>query len=209
LIILFFRRITSACCGLARLVELVGNDYFLVGERTLAANPPAVIQKARTHPETLKHWSTLPLILSVSLFASTDLKAQDSTAWVESIRHPQYFAVLVSDVDESVNWYQTVFGLRGVGGSRADDGSWRIENLNNEFLFVEIIRDDRVTETGDALGFAKVGFSVPDVQAVADRVARTTGEAPRVLDFEEFNQRLIQIRDPDGNIIQLTSVLRN
>ena len=37
------RPISSACCGLARLAESVGNDYYLEGERMLAANPPAVI----------------------------------------------------------------------------------------------------------------------------------------------------------------------
>ena len=37
------RHITSACCGLARLAESVGIDYFLVGGRMLAANQPAVI----------------------------------------------------------------------------------------------------------------------------------------------------------------------
>jgi hypothetical protein len=51
--------------------------------------------------------------------------------WVEKIRSPQYFAVCVGDVDASVNWYRLVFGLKNLGGSEAEDGSWRIENLGN------------------------------------------------------------------------------
>lgn len=127
--------------------------------------------------------------------------------WVTDVEAPQYFAVFVEDVDRSVQWYRTVFGLEALGGSAAEDGSWRIENLGNDRLLIEIIRDDRAREVERARGFGKVGFQVPDVEAVADRVARETGERPRVLDFARFGLRIIQIRDPDGNIIQLSTPL--
>lgn len=142
----------------------------------------------------------------ILLLAHQGAVAQDSSeAWVEDIGMLHYFAVLVEDVDRSVTWYRTVFGLDGVGGSEADDGSWRIENLRNERLFVEIIRDDRAEGVERPRGVFKVGFEVPDVEAVAERVARATGERPRVLDFAEYGMRIIQLRDPDDNIIQLSS----
>ena len=90
--------------------------------------------------------------------------------------------------------------------------AWRwqkIENLRNEQLFVELIRDDRAQEVDRALGFRKVGFYVPDVEVVANRAERATGERPRVVEFEEFGQRILQIRDPDGNIIQLVTQLES
>jgi hypothetical protein len=34
------------------------------------------------------------------------------------------------------------FWIKKMGRSKAKDGSWRIENLKNEKLFVEIIRDN-------------------------------------------------------------------
>ncbi len=146
----------------------------------------------------------------LAIFACGSAVAQGSSdVWVNAIGAPQYFALYVEDVDKSVEWYRTVFGLRELGGSEADDGSWRIENLRNEQLFVEIIRDDRAQEVDRARGFRKVGFYVPDVEEVADRVARATGERPRVIDFEPFGQRIVQIRDPDGNIIQLFSPLKS
>ena len=86
-----------------------------------------------------------------------------SEPWVSSIRGPQYFALYVEDVDRSIAWYRTVFGLRELGGSKADDGSWRIENLGNDHLLVEVIRDNRAQKIDRALGFRKVGFHVPDV----------------------------------------------
>ena len=128
-------------------------------------------------------------------------------AWVEAIGSPQYFALYVEDVDRSVSWYRTVFGLSELGGSRADDGSWRIENLGNDRLRVEIIRDARAQAIDRALGFRKVGFYVPDVEAVADRAERATGERPRIVDFEPLGQRILQLRDPDGNVVQLMSGL--
>lgn len=136
------------------------------------------------------------------------VNAQDARpAWASSIGSPQYFAVLVTDVDRSAKWYQTAFGLSEVGGSQADDGSWQIVNLRNSKLFVELIRDDRAREADRAKGFFKVGFQVPDVREVADAVERATGERPRVLEFPEIGVRTIQIRDPDRNTIQLASPL--
>lgn len=111
-------------------------------------------------------------------------------------------------MDRSVAWYGTVFDLRPAGGSKAEDGSWRIENLRNDRLFVEIVRDDRAQKVDFGRGFDKVGFQVPDVTVVADRAAEATGERPRVLDFEQFEVRIVQLKDPDGNTIQLSSPLK-
>ena len=142
------------------------------------------------------------------MFFSANVLAQESSeAWVEAIHSPVYFAVYVKDVDRSVAWYQAKFGLRPLGGSAAEDGSWRIENLGNEQLLVELIRDRRAKGVDRALGFRKIGFYVSDVEKVADRIARATGERPRVVEFEELNQKILQIRDPDGNTIQLLSSL--
>ena len=148
----------------------------------------------------------LGVALGWALFSFSALHAQHP-AWIhlDEIDGPQYFAVWVEDVDRSVEWYSEVFGVEKAGGSRAEDGAWRIENLRNARLFIEIIRDNRAEAVDFARGFGKVGFFVPDIEAVADRVAAATGERPRVLDFEEFGVRILQLRDPDGNIIQLFS----
>lgn len=134
--------------------------------------------------------------------------AQDSSeVWVPAAQNVHYFAVRVEDVDRAAAWYKEVFGVRSIGGSEAADGAWQIENLMNDFLHVEIIRDDRARVVERARGFFKVGFRVPDVEQVADRIGTATGERPRVLRFEEHGVRIIQFRDPDGNTIQLSSAL--
>jgi len=122
-----------------------------------------------------------------------------------TIGSPQYFAVLVSDANRSAQWYQAAFGLRELDRSSADDGSWQVVNLTNDQLLVEIIRDNRAEPVTRARGFFKVGFHVPDVDVVADAVDRAAGERPRIIDIPNQGIRIVQIRDPDGNVIQLFS----
>jgi len=59
----------------------------------------------------------------------------------------------------------------------------------------------------NARGFVRMGFHVPDVEMVADVVGRATGDRPRVLASPRQGVRIVRIRDPDGNIIQLVSRL--
>jgi catechol-2,3-dioxygenase len=129
--------------------------------------------------------------------------------WIPEILAPQFFAVLVEDVDVSVAWYRHALGLQELDDSEAEDGSWRIVNLHSEQLLVEIIRDARASEVERARGLFKVGFRVENVEQVADRVERATGERPRVVDFDAHGVRILQLRDPDGNRIQLTSPLED
>ncbi len=150
------------------------------------------------------------MIFLLIIFGTSSVVAQDSSdVWIDSIGAPQYFALYVEDVEKSMIWYRTVFGLRELGGSKADNGSWRIENLGNERLLIEIIRDDRAQKVDRALGFRKIGFYVPDVEVIAARAEQATGERPRIVDFAELGQRILQIRDPDGNVIQLFSRLES
>ncbi len=132
----------------------------------------------------------------------TEARARESI--VGATKSPQYFAVLVSDVGASAAWYEQMFGLRSAGGATAEDGSWRIENLVGSGLHVEIIRDAQAESANRDIGFFKVGFDVSDLDAVVARVTAATGQAPDITHFEPLNQRLIQVRDPDGNVIQVS-----
>ncbi|MEM7481616.1 MAG: VOC family protein [Acidobacteriota bacterium] len=130
-----------------------------------------------------------------------------SPPWVPEPNGKTYFAVIVENVDESVAWYQKAFGLEEVDRAEAEDKRWQIVNLKNGGLLVEIIRDNRATEVEKARGLFKVGFEVADVAAVADRVKEATGEELRVIPFPAHGVRLLQLKDPEGNVIQLFSAL--
>lgn len=150
----------------------------------------------------------LPLLAILLASGQQGLAQEASEGRVGAIEAPQYFAVLVSDVEASALWYKATFGLEELDDTEAEDGAWRIVNLRNERLLVEIIHDKRARDCGRSLGFFKVGFGVPDVDVVAERAERHGGERPRVLEFARYGIRLLQLRDPDGNIIQLTSKLK-
>lgn len=148
------------------------------------------------------------LILILMITISPKVPAQDSSkVQVNEIGPPQYFAVLVENVDTSVEWYSKTFDLQELGGSEDKDGAWEIMNLGNDRLLVEIIRDDRAKKAERPLGLFKVGFQVPDVRVIANRIAEE--QRPRVLEFPRFGIRIIQLHDPDSNTIQLSSPLTN
>jgi predicted enzyme related to lactoylglutathione lyase len=144
------------------------------------------------------------------LLLATPAAAGDQP-WVRSVQAPVYFAVDVGDVDAAVAWYGKVFGVRLLDDTTAEDGRWRIANMRNDSLSIEIIFDRRSKAPGKEeryRGFAKTGVAVPDVSAVADRVEKATGTRPRVIDFAKHGIRLIQLRDPENNVVQLHSPLK-
>jgi catechol 2,3-dioxygenase-like lactoylglutathione lyase family enzyme len=147
------------------------------------------------------------ILLAAPVAVAGQAVATSGASPVTDVLSPQYFAVLVADADSSVAWYRRVFGLREVDRSQAPDGAWQIINVAGPSLFIEIIRDSREPATVRGRGIAKVGFAVPDVRAAAAAIGRLTGVTPRVLEFPQHGLRLIQVRDPDGNIIQLSSML--
>ena len=140
------------------------------------------------------------------LAADTPPPTRAEAPWVDSMTDRQYFAVRVADMDRSVAWYQRALGLEVLDDTSAEDGRWRIVNLTRDGLAVELIQDrrDRAAE-GRVRGLSKVGFEVQDLEPIADRVAASGEERPRILDFDKHSLRLLQVRDPDGNVVQLFS----
>ncbi len=134
--------------------------------------------------------------------------AAETEPWIPTIHAPQFFAVLVDDVDACAEWYVLVFGLAVESDQHADDDIWRIVSLVGEHMEIELIRDDKGrTNKGERpprhefYGIAKIGFYVDDLEALADRVRAASGERPRILSFGK--RKLIQIHDPEGNTLQI------
>ena len=159
--------------------------------------------------QTLLSQIVLCVTLTAPSFTAAETVPETSAAWVADIRAPQYFAVFVADAEVSAAWYRKVFGLRELDRSQAPDGTWQIINLTGPALLVEIIRDNRQPAESRGRGFAKVGFSVVDVEVAAAAIGRAAGSTPRVIDIPQHGLRIVQMRDPDDNIIQLSSPLKS
>lgn len=157
---------------------------------------------------------TRSMLLLASLLAMTIVlpshvaDGEPPEPWISAPENPFYFALRVEDVDRAASWYEAALGLEKLNDMSAEDDAWRIVNMEGEHLFVELIRDSRATSANRALGIAKVGFAVADVEQVADNAERATGERPRIIDDERHGIRIVQLRDPEGNIIQLSSPLK-
>jgi len=114
-----------------------------------------------------------------------------------------FFAVIVEDLDVSAAWYVSVFDLE-LGNRMTDGENYDIAILQNETLVIELLELAAAVDRPEGLvrGPFKSGFFVDDLAAF---VADLTDEVPRpdILDDEANGLLLIQLRDPDGNIIQV------
>jgi hypothetical protein len=114
-----------------------------------------------------------------------------------------FFAVIVDDVDVSAVWYSSVLDLH-VANRMTEPGSYDIVILENDSLVVELLELDSAVDRpeGRVMGPFKSGFFVDDL---AGFVAGLPDDLPppEILDDDTNGLLLIQLRDPDDNIIQV------
>ncbi|NND71879.1 MAG: VOC family protein [Rhodothermales bacterium] len=118
----------------------------------------------------------------------------------------QYIAVRVSDLAMSTHWYSTVFGATVIDETTAEDSTWSIINMSSDHVWIELIRDRRSSPPARrSLGFFKIGQMVPSVEMIATRYANAFGEKPHIIDDVRHGLQILQLRDPDDNILQFMS----
>lgn len=122
---------------------------------------------------------------------------------VEAKIEGSYFAIIVSDVEASRNWYQTVLGLEQISRS-TERGRYDIINMAGPGLFVELLELDAAAERpgGQIEGPFKVGMLVDDLTAFAAGLPATTAEANIIYD-EKNSVVLLQLKDLDNNTVQV------
>ncbi|MGI9201416.1 MAG: VOC family protein [Woeseiaceae bacterium] len=122
---------------------------------------------------------------------------------VEAKIEGSYFAMIVSDVEASRNWYQTVLGLEEISRS-TERGRYDIINMAGPGLFVELLQLDAAAARpgGQIEGPFKVGMLVDDLTAFAAALPATTAEANIIYD-QENSIVLLQLKDLDNNTVQV------
>lgn len=114
-----------------------------------------------------------------------------------------YFAIIVSDIEASLSWYQTVLGLEMV--SRATDKDrYDIANLAGPGIFVELLKLDAAAERpgGQIEGPFKVGMLVDDLTAFAAGLPVVASSAEIVYD-KRNSVLILQLKDPDNYTVQV------
>jgi predicted enzyme related to lactoylglutathione lyase len=137
-------------------------------------------------------------------------KAQSSSTTFTC--RPNGSAVVVSNMDNAVRWYQSVFDLKIK--SRIDDpnNAYKVVILESSQLMFELLelkgsiaRKDVLAAKGDGIqvqGHFKIGFIVNDIDAVLRHLQTLAIAVPRVWTDPSTKKRNFLIQDPDGNYIQ-------
>ena len=113
-----------------------------------------------------------------------------------------FIAVVVNDIDESAEWYQSTFNL--LPGERlSKSGQYEIVNLRRPGLFVELLQLAAAADRPDyAKGLFKAGILTSDLEAFAASLPDSV-PTPQIISDTANNLLLMQVKDPDGNIIQI------
>jgi len=139
------------------------------------------------------------LILLLACFTTAAHADEPAEATIQG----SYFALIVSDVEASRSWYQTVLGLEEISRSTERD-RYDIINMAGPGLFVELLELDAAAERpgGQIEGPFKVGMLVDDLTAFAAGLPATTAEANIIYD-QENGVVLLQLKDLDNNTVQV------
>ena len=142
------------------------------------------------------------LLLTILILLPFTATAQEPIAEQATIQG-SFFAVIVSDLDASRNWYQTVLGLDVVSRATQAD-RYDIINMAGPGLFVELLKLGAAAERpgGQIEGPFKVGMLVDDLTAFAAALPAAESDANIV--YDDNNKVLIlQLKDPDNNTVQV------
>jgi len=127
---------------------------------------------------------------------------------------PSFFALIVQDMDQSLNWYQQHFGFqvddvkvmeaRGIKIANLSQGSTRLELIE----FQDVINSNKAIEKLGSqtrvAGVFKIGFDVANFDNMVAEF-RKAGVQFRgdVVEDPITGRNMVIVLDPDGNRIQL------
>jgi methylmalonyl-CoA/ethylmalonyl-CoA epimerase len=125
-----------------------------------------------------------------------------------------FFAVSVSDLDASTEWYGRILGVEPVRDVVSRDGRARARILRRGNLVVEVIAYEGSAPRGSFLGpgthalqmqgLFKTGLFVADAEAFHAQLQDRGVDVDRVVMLDEALQwQTFVFRDPDGNRIQV------
>ena len=131
-----------------------------------------------------------------------------------SAPEPVFTAVIVKDLDTSIRWYTTILGLDLDNKSEVPERGLGQANLSGENMKLELIALDAAVAPQELQkqganplllhGYFKIGFHIPGfdewMKFLREANVEFQGE---VVNDPNSGKRMVIIRDPDGNRIQL------
>ena len=152
---------------------------------------------------------TLPFLYFVAMGISSfgqDLPSFDPK--------PYSYAIVVQDIETSVRWYQSVFGLKLRNRNDSPERGSKIAVLHSGDALLELIEvntslsHDRIlngkSQRTLIQGFSKIGFKVSDLDASLKQLQKANVKFFGDVYTDSFsNKRSFLISDPDENLIQI------
>jgi len=127
---------------------------------------------------------------------------------------PYFSAIIVSDIDTSIEWYSKSFGLEVVNIEENAERGFKQANLKRGAAWIELLELDNASTQAELLkglppktkieGYFKFGFTVSEfddwIKFLTEANVDLYGS---VVQDSNSGKRMIIVLDPDGNRIQL------
>jgi len=120
-----------------------------------------------------------------------------------------FFAIICRDVETSVDWYRSTLQLEPVN-RMTEAGEYDIVILQKPGLMLELMQLQAAAARPEGYlhGPFKVGFFVDDLDKFVDSLPPSIPE-PEVIADTEHHLELLQLRDPDDNIVQIMEIVED
>lgn len=152
------------------------------------------------------------LLLTISLLL-TQFAVQSQATSLPAPK-PYFSAIIVSDIDTSIDWYSENFGLEIVNKVENSEHGFKQANLKRGATWLELIELDNARSQAELVadlppktrieGYFKFGFTVSEfdnwIKFLTEAEVDLYGS---VVQDSNSGKRMIIVLDPDGNRIQL------
>ena len=147
------------------------------------------------------------IILSLFIIATNTVSSQQSTAFQVD---PYFSALIVKNIDSSVNWYQSVLSLKSRFLPTTPHGI-RVAILETPKIVLEIIENISWLDPKELLkgkpdgtriqGYFKIGFKVIAMDSFIDHLKKLNISIPQIY-RDAAGKRNFLVEDPDKNLVQ-------
>jgi len=147
------------------------------------------------------------ILLAAFIIISTGSYSQQPVSFQVN---PYFSALIVKNIDSSVNWYQSVLGVKPRFLPDVPKGI-RVAILESPQIVVEIIENVAWLDPKELLkgkpegtrlhGYFKIGFKVTAMDSFIEHLNKLNISIPRIYK-DDSGKRNFLVEDPDKNLVQ-------